>query len=583
MSTIEVAVAGRGIQVKQGYEKPSAGDVNTCAVSLAIESGGVWDGLPHKRVTFSTRTASVTVDYAPTIAIPHEVMASPGALYLTLTGYDADGIEVARTHRMTYPIEVARAGADEGAEPTPATLDVVSRIDNLASTLEQSETTRQEAFESAQNERSSAFEASMSEWQQDVAESVSQVSTVIETANDAATNANNAASAATGATENANEAAAGANDAAASANNAANELREAAERGDFDGKPGEPGAPGAPGEPGADGYSPTASVTKNGGTATITITDKNGTTTATVSDGAKGDPFTYADFTEAQILELQRPATDAAADAQTAIADVKATEAKLYPAAENVLVGSETGAVVHVDDAFAGASLRKITVEGACRQDGTPSPDNPVPIQVIENPVVKVAGVDTSTVTTSIAFTLPAEHPYLAKLPDGTADEITVDIDGNVELVARVQKYDTSHLGAANDVAPLDNGLNRYSYWNALQTPAKPNSPCMTPNFASVVDWSFPSQGCYMSSSTLWVGASADPTDTLRASGYLYCTIATPTRYPLGKIEMPKAQDSIVNVWTDAEITPNTGIEYVRDVNIVISNLESAIASITEG
>ena len=55
-----------------------------------------------------------------------------------------------------------------------------------------------------------------------------------------------------------------------------------------------------------------------------------------------------------------------------------------------------------------------------------------------------------------------------------------------------------------------------------------------------------------------------------------------PTRYPLGKIEMPKAQDSIVNAWTDAEITPNTGIGYVRDVNIVVANLESAIASITQ-
>lgn len=31
--------------------------------------------------------------------------------------------------------------------------------------------------------------------------------------------------------------------------------------------------------------------------------------------GVKGDPFTYEDFTEAQILELQRPATDAAIDA----------------------------------------------------------------------------------------------------------------------------------------------------------------------------------------------------------------------------------------------------------------------------
>ena len=56
-----------------------------------------------------------------------------------------------------------------------------------------------------------------------------------------------------------------------------------------------------------------------------------------------------------------------------------------------------------------------------------------------------------------------------------------------------------------------------------------------------------------------------------------------PTRYSLGRIEMPKARDSIVNAWTDAEVTPNMGIWYVRDVNIVVANIESAIASITEG
>jgi len=47
---------------------------------------------------------------------------------------------------------------------------------------------------------------------------------------------------------------------------------------------------GATGAPGADGYSPTASVSKVGDTATITITDQNGTTTASVSDGATGSP-----------------------------------------------------------------------------------------------------------------------------------------------------------------------------------------------------------------------------------------------------------------------------------------------------
>ena len=40
--------------------------------------------------------------------------------------------------------------------------------------------------------------------------------------------------------------------------------------------------------PGADGYSPTAIVSKTGKTATITITDKTGTTTASINDGNDG-------------------------------------------------------------------------------------------------------------------------------------------------------------------------------------------------------------------------------------------------------------------------------------------------------
>ena len=46
---------------------------------------------------------------------------------------------------------------------------------------------------------------------------------------------------------------------------------------------------GTQGDPGADGYSPSAGVSKSGDTATITITDKNGTTTATVKDGDPGE------------------------------------------------------------------------------------------------------------------------------------------------------------------------------------------------------------------------------------------------------------------------------------------------------
>lgn len=453
--------------------------------------------------------------------------------------------------------------------------------------------------------------------------------------------------------------------------------------------------------------------------------------------GDKGDPFTYADFTESQIAELQRPATDAAAvadkankDAQAAIAEVKATEAKLYPAAENILKDTVKDTFVHVDDAFAGGALREITIEGACKQDGTPTPDNPVPIQVIENPVVKMTGrnlldnkypafsaaynngaaiinkysydhpsivlpfttgprssngfgfieklkpnvaytlkafnvPDKSVVciagyksvedingasnaiwyvketslgspiqfsvkeggecvvftfaaewgngnnkitypadfkavvergatateykpytSQTLTFTLPAEHSYLAKLPGGKADEIVVDGDGNVELVARV--------GIDKDVRKVGDFQRGeyYSFDTNLSPFASPNE-----DYGGIILCST-LQYCYLTSNgdgiyRTWNGVRVKDTsgrtkEEIQAevdkNAPLTVVAKIPeTRYPLGKIEIPKAQDSIVNVWTDAEVTPRTGIEYTRDVNIVISNLETAIASITEG
>lgn len=440
--------------------------------------------------------------------------------------------------------------------------------------------------------------------------------------------------------------------------------------------------------------------------------------------GEKGDPFTYDDFTESQIAELKRPATEAATvatkaaeDARTAIAEVKATEAKLYPAAENILVGGESGTVAHVEDAFNGATLRGITVEGAAKQDGIPSPEEPKAITVIEHPTVKVVGrnlanpaeayyfaaqgspkaeqiadgfrftitnndtrllgvpcdvkkgdtvvvnfdmkkisgnatrialyfpklnaylqigkphvmegdadfvgvyVDADTTgvfdvtnfrvsrnaddgyapytSQSLTFTLPAEHPYLAKLPDGTADEIVVDQEGNVELVARVSKHvfkTCLNLSDSASQAGADGSMNRVILLD--ETP-----DAKTANAAACVCSRFADGGMSKNANTIRRGAG-------NASCYIYTTnaaiigdgsaqhvnewlaanpteimyeVAEPTRYQLGKIDMPKAQDSIINVWTDAEVTPNTGISYVRDVNIVVAHLESAIASITEG
>lgn len=429
-------------------------------------------------------------------------------------------------------------------------------------------------------------------------------------------------------------------------------------------------------------------------------------------------------------------ASSAAAKAEAAIAEVKATEAKLYPAAENILVGSETGTVAHVGDAFNGATLRGITVEGACKQDGTPSPEEPKPITVIEHPVVKIAGrnlidvrsdmpesdcnkdfdssikriilpgtyvvgltmnnylsanniedlsigdgsisftgktvgygvgigvdllpgetyIDKSTryhsyyskdgsfikydegerftvpadaryavanfraeednssasakniaiahvsdggsykphTSQSLTFTLPAEHPYLAKLPDGTADEIVVDQEGNVELVARVGKVVFDGSQAFYEVQngdietyyetsnPIGTGVLDVAQWGGLFDRFETGNPYS--QHSAICAYSFANiNGVVFRVRPRETFANAGAfVDWLKSNPITsYYADTEPKTYQLGKIDMPKAQDNIVNVWVEAEVTPRTGIGYVRDVNIVVANLEAAIASIS--
>ena len=189
----------------------------------------------------------------------------------------------------------------------------------------------------------------------------------------------------------------------------------------------------------------------------------------------------------------------------------------------------------------------------------------------------------------TLTFALPAEHPYLAKLPDGTADEIVVDEEGNAELVARV--------GIDKNVREVGDFAQGQYY--SLHTSIVPYASASVPssiygrhvlcNALPYKNTVASGEGIYRGWNGIYVKDRSGRTkEEIQAEvdKNAPLTVVAPipeTRYSLGKIEMPKAQDSIVNVWTDAEVTPNTAIEYVRDVNIVVANLESAIASITEG
>lgn len=76
---------------------------------------------------------------------------------------------------------------------------------------------------------------------------------------------------------------------------------------------------------------------------------------------------------EAAVLYTEQHPTDS--QQEQARSNINAADR----ARQNVFVGTETGNPIAVDDAFA-APLCGLTVYGRSTQDGTPSPDNPVPI-----------------------------------------------------------------------------------------------------------------------------------------------------------------------------------------------------------
>ena len=212
-TNIDVTVEGRTITLPDDYERPSTNDVQTCTVTWSIT--GLLADMPNKRVTFDSRTGRITQDYADVMTIPQEV-ARASTVYLTVTGYNAENVEVARTHKMRYPIELDPCGADEGVSPSQPTLDVVSRVDALAETLAKSETARE-----------TAYTEHMTEWAQAVNSEVAKAATATAQSESATKSATAAAGKATSATTDAKAATDSALAAASTATDAAKDAKSA--------------------------------------------------------------------------------------------------------------------------------------------------------------------------------------------------------------------------------------------------------------------------------------------------------------------------------------------------------------------
>lgn len=255
---------------------------------------------------------------------------------------------------------------------------------------------------------------------------------------------------------------------------------------------------------------------------------------------------------------------------------------------QNVLVGSETGNPIDVDDAFA-APLCGLTVYGRSTQDGTPTPDAPVPI---------VSAGDGGTIAVTLSdgngkmqtLTLPTPTG-LPGIPVATGGNYTdpqgqnwvcdeVDLERGVK-VQRVNAVDLStcvitgitNLAATKRLA-IRLPLNGRDY--------KTEALCNKLQF--VVSFTKDTTHFYIDVSHAQVFIPIGAKNPEEGEYILFYVLATPIETPLTPAEIA-AYKAITAYAPDTVVQASDGagikLGYQRDVNITIKKLEDAIASVT--
>jgi len=215
VNVIEISVKNRAISYSGEFLPLVSKMAGRDFVAFTLDDE--WSGL-DKRVTFTGGGVDVTVPFADTLEIPHEVI-SCGSLLVSVVGIDQSGEEILRTKEMRPGLTVFERGADMGSEAAPRTMDVAALAEQRLGELEAAIPAVEEDWESVKAEQASEFTSAQSARSETFATDLAEW------------NRNNQRAAAV-----AREAAADAVESATAAQNVADAISQMAQSGAFDGR-----------------------------------------------------------------------------------------------------------------------------------------------------------------------------------------------------------------------------------------------------------------------------------------------------------------------------------------------------------
>lgn len=552
-----VSLASNGITKVPGYEQlvRFGYTKNRGVYRLAVNATGEWEGLTIRAFWHvpDGKDPASTLVVDGYVAVPASVTAQPGSGCITFEG--SDGAKVMTSADLRYRVS-ANSGTEDGTEPepgTPAWQQLVAAVHTDATAAEQAKTDAQTAAQQAGASAKKAGQAlsdtitAKYDALKAIGDKQTTATQAVDTARDEALQQVETSTQA--AQTAASEAVTSAGSASQSAQEAADslqELKDGIANGDFKGEKGDPG------------------------------------------------PAVALDTT----LTHEGEAADAKATGD-AISAVKARQ--------NILVGTETGNPISVDDAFP-APLCGLTVYGKSTQDGTPTPNAPVPIvSAGDGGTIVLTLGDGNGKTQTLTLSTPNGLPGIPVTSGGNytdqngqqwiCDEVDLERGVKVQRVKVLNLLDSSgfdnngtwhittkQLGAGTSYTPiewLDNitkclcttfsvQMSKYFtadfslYYSRIGDVIALKSALFEPK----------GQRATLDEAKAWF--TAHPT-------YLYVPIE-PIETPLTPAEIA-AYKALTAYGPDTVVQASDGagvkLDYQRDVNLVVKNFEDAIASMT--